>query len=191
MKFILRNISKHIYTYMYSTWILKSLASYLMFLRDVLTCCIRASLRKLSSLLKSLMLSHSLKWPCCCVICYSTGCLQQSSDSGGQDGVFVYEPHARPIKCLTFDPWNNQHLYSASYDGTLRCCHLDQAAFTMVGTVFVMISYNGFYCFVWSVQVRLCHKTPGLRMYQFIALFSCPQLNLGFFYRPGDDQRTH
>lgn len=53
--------------------------------------------------------------------------------SKGDDGVYLYEPHSRPINCMLFDPSNCGKLYTASYDGTIRCCDVTSATFQEVG----------------------------------------------------------
>jgi len=52
--------------------------------------------------------------------------------SKGDDGVYLYEPHSRPINCMSFDPDNCGKLYTSSYDGTLRCCDFKSATFQEV-----------------------------------------------------------
>ncbi|KAM7436162.1 WD repeat-containing protein 76 [Porites harrisoni] len=52
--------------------------------------------------------------------------------SKGDDGVYLYEPHSRPINCMLFDPSNCGKLYTASYDGTIRCCDITSATFQEV-----------------------------------------------------------
>ena len=52
--------------------------------------------------------------------------------SKGDDGVYLYEPHSRPINCMSFDPNNCGKLYTASYDGTIRCCDVTSATFQEV-----------------------------------------------------------
>ncbi|OWF46751.1 WD repeat-containing protein 76 [Mizuhopecten yessoensis] len=48
------------------------------------------------------------------------------------DGVLTYTPHSRPVNCLRFSPWNSSHLYSNSYDGTLRVGDLQKEIFDEV-----------------------------------------------------------
>lgn len=50
----------------------------------------------------------------------------------GDDGVYLYEPHSRPINCMSFDPDNCGKLLTCSYDGTLRCCDFKSATFQEV-----------------------------------------------------------
>ncbi|XP_072017748.1 WD repeat-containing protein 76-like [Amphiura filiformis] len=38
-----------------------------------------------------------------------------------EDGVHLFEPHTRPVNVLQFAPDNLNKIYSASYDGTVRC----------------------------------------------------------------------
>lgn len=52
----------------------------------------------------------------------------------GEDGVYLYEPHSRPINCMSFDPSNCGKLYTASYDGTMRCCDVASGIFQEVYT---------------------------------------------------------
>ncbi|KAG7166488.1 WD repeat-containing protein 76-like, partial [Homarus americanus] len=40
-------------------------------------------------------------------------------------GAYYLSPHSRPINCLTVDPWNHRHLYTTSYDGSLRRTDLE------------------------------------------------------------------
>ncbi|XP_071545482.1 WD repeat-containing protein 76-like [Panulirus ornatus] len=35
-------------------------------------------------------------------------------------GAYYFNPHSGPINCLTIDKWNPQHIFSSSYDGSLR-----------------------------------------------------------------------
>ena len=58
-------------------------------------------------------------------------CLFQGS-SKGDDGVYLFEPHSRPINCLSFAPDNCAKLFTCSYDGTLRCCDFNSATFQEV-----------------------------------------------------------
>ncbi|XP_033751817.1 WD repeat-containing protein 76-like [Pecten maximus] len=48
------------------------------------------------------------------------------------DGVIAYTPHSRPVNGLRFCPWNSLHLYSCSYDGTLRVGDLQKEVFDEV-----------------------------------------------------------
>lgn len=50
----------------------------------------------------------------------------------GDDGVYLYEPHSRPINCMSFDPDNCGKLFTCSYDGTMRCCDFKSATFQEV-----------------------------------------------------------
>lgn len=50
----------------------------------------------------------------------------------GDDGVYLYEPHSRPINCMSFDPDNCGKLFTCSYDGTMRCCDFTSATFQEV-----------------------------------------------------------
>lgn len=52
--------------------------------------------------------------------------------SKGDDGVYLFEPHSRPINCISFEPGNYGKLYSCSYDGTLRCGDFRAATFQEV-----------------------------------------------------------
>ncbi|XP_074617744.1 WD repeat-containing protein 76-like isoform X2 [Acropora palmata] len=54
--------------------------------------------------------------------------------TSGEDGVYLYEPHSRPISCMSFDPNNCGKLYTASYDGTMRCCDVASGIFQEVYT---------------------------------------------------------
>jgi len=47
----------------------------------------------------------------------------------GQDGVFCYKPHSRPVNCLQWHPNDQQRLFSASYDGTMRALHCQKSVF--------------------------------------------------------------
>eukprot|EP00794_Sanderia_malayensis_P016708 gene16707-18402_t len=50
----------------------------------------------------------------------------------GQDGVYLFEPHTRPINVVSVQPEDHSKIYSCSYDGTLRCCDLEKQLFTEV-----------------------------------------------------------
>ena len=50
----------------------------------------------------------------------------------GQDGVFMFEPHTRPIRHMAFQPHQPDRLYSLSYDGTVRKTHFEQGIFDEV-----------------------------------------------------------
>ncbi|KAJ7380972.1 WD repeat-containing protein 76 [Desmophyllum pertusum] len=52
--------------------------------------------------------------------------------SKGDDGVYLYEPHSRPINCMAFDPGNCGKIFTCSYDGTLRCCDFNSSTFQEV-----------------------------------------------------------
>ncbi|KAE8618631.1 hypothetical protein XENTR_v10009432 [Xenopus tropicalis] len=48
------------------------------------------------------------------------------ADQSGDNGVYVFEPHSRPVSCMSFSPVNSAQLFSLSYDGTVRrgdVCH--------------------------------------------------------------------
>ncbi|XP_014674896.1 PREDICTED: WD repeat-containing protein 76-like, partial [Priapulus caudatus] len=47
----------------------------------------------------------------------------------GSNGVHLYEPHSRPISSIKFNPQDTGHLYSASYDGTVRYADLAKGVF--------------------------------------------------------------
>lgn len=47
-------------------------------------------------------------------------------------GVYMFEPHSRPVGCLHFSPSHPAHLLSVSYDGTLRCGDVTKAVFDEV-----------------------------------------------------------
>ncbi|XP_069480291.1 WD repeat-containing protein 76 isoform X2 [Ambystoma mexicanum] len=53
-------------------------------------------------------------------------------DRSSDDGVYVFEPHSRPVGCLHFSPAHPAHLLSVSYDGTLRCGDVSKAVFDEV-----------------------------------------------------------
>jgi len=50
----------------------------------------------------------------------------------GHDGVFLFEPHTKPINVLSFDPFNSSRILSCSYDGTVRCGDMEKQQFTQV-----------------------------------------------------------
>ncbi|XP_071795385.1 WD repeat-containing protein 76-like isoform X1 [Asterias amurensis] len=52
----------------------------------------------------------------------------------GDDGVYLFEPHSRPVSCLKFAPSNPSKLYSCSYDGTIRCGDFQKGKFDEVYT---------------------------------------------------------
>lgn len=54
------------------------------------------------------------------------------NSSKGDDGVYLFQPHSRPINCISFEPGNCGKLYSCSYDGTLRCGDFSAATFQEV-----------------------------------------------------------
>ncbi|XP_033108047.1 WD repeat-containing protein 76-like isoform X2 [Anneissia japonica] len=45
------------------------------------------------------------------------------------DGVFLFEPHSRPINCFKFAPMDCGKFLSCSYDGTVRCGDLNKLVF--------------------------------------------------------------
>ncbi|XP_068597359.1 WD repeat-containing protein 76 [Brachionichthys hirsutus] len=47
----------------------------------------------------------------------------------GDDGVLLFEPHARPVACVAFSRAHPSHLLSLSYDGSLRCMDVEKAVF--------------------------------------------------------------
>ena len=63
----------------------------------------------------------------------SLSCVLQGS-SLGLDGVCYYTPHARPINATIFPsiPSSCNYLYTASYDGSVRCLDLVKEVFTEV-----------------------------------------------------------
>ena len=56
--------------------------------------------------------------------------LQDSTE--GHDGVFLFEPHTKPINVLSFKPTDYTKIYSCSYDGTIRCGDLEKQQFVQV-----------------------------------------------------------
>ncbi|XP_035670325.1 WD repeat-containing protein 76-like isoform X2 [Branchiostoma floridae] len=50
----------------------------------------------------------------------------------GEDGVYSYNPHSRPINCLQFSPVHHGKLYMCSYDGTMRCAEFEKNIFSEV-----------------------------------------------------------
>eukprot|EP00058_Branchiostoma_floridae_P005794 XP_002591282.1 hypothetical protein BRAFLDRAFT_279454 [Branchiostoma floridae] len=48
----------------------------------------------------------------------------------GEDGVYSYNPHSRPINCLQFSPVHHGKLYMCSYDGTMRCAEFEKNIFS-------------------------------------------------------------
>ncbi|XP_019622903.1 PREDICTED: WD repeat-containing protein 76-like isoform X2 [Branchiostoma belcheri] len=50
----------------------------------------------------------------------------------GDDGVYLYNPHSRPINCLQFSPVHHGKLYMCSYDGTMRCAEFEKDVFSEV-----------------------------------------------------------
>ena len=63
----------------------------------------------------------------------SLSCVLQGS-SLGLDGVCYYSPHTRPINATIFPslPSSCNYLYTASYDGSVRCLDLEKEVFTEV-----------------------------------------------------------
>ncbi|XP_064634938.1 WD repeat-containing protein 76-like [Lineus longissimus] len=74
-----------------------------------------------------------------------TKVLAVAGDKGGQigfwdvestdeknNGVCIYEPHSRPVTCLKFGINDPQRVFSSSYDGTVRCCHIENGVFNEV-----------------------------------------------------------
>ncbi|KAJ8049440.1 WD repeat-containing protein 76 [Holothuria leucospilota] len=49
--------------------------------------------------------------------------------SEGDDGVFLFNPHVRPINCLQFCPSQPSKIYTCSYDGTVRCGDFEKGVF--------------------------------------------------------------
>nr|XP_054757694.1 WD repeat-containing protein 76-like [Lytechinus pictus] len=54
------------------------------------------------------------------------------NSSKGDDGVFLFAPHSRPVNCLRFAPNDPNKLYSVSYDGTVRRGDFANAVFDQV-----------------------------------------------------------
>merc|ERR1719483_1556194 len=52
--------------------------------------------------------------------------------SSPNNGVHLYQPHTRPVNCLTWDMANTNNLISTSYDGTTRMLDTDRQEHTMV-----------------------------------------------------------
>ena len=48
------------------------------------------------------------------------------------DGVHLFEPHVRPINCLTWDKFDTNRLISTSYDGTVRCLDIQTATSQLI-----------------------------------------------------------
>ncbi len=57
--------------------------------------------------------------------------IQEAVDHSS-DGVYLFEPHSRPVNCLQFAPGNPNKIYSTSYDGTVRCGDIDKGVFEEV-----------------------------------------------------------
>lgn len=53
----------------------------------------------------------------------------------GDDAVMQYQPHTRTINMLQYDPTNSNKLYSASYDGTVRCLDVVAEAFEFTTSI--------------------------------------------------------
>ncbi|RXM95302.1 WD repeat-containing protein 76 [Acipenser ruthenus] len=47
----------------------------------------------------------------------------------GDDGVYLFEPHSRPVCCMYFSASHPAHLLTLSYDGTIRCADVNKAIF--------------------------------------------------------------
>ncbi|XP_074522164.1 WD repeat-containing protein 76 [Halichoeres trimaculatus] len=45
------------------------------------------------------------------------------------DGVLLFQPHTRPVGCMSFSAAHPTHLLSLSYDGSLRCMDVEKAVF--------------------------------------------------------------
>lgn len=41
------------------------------------------------------------------------------------DGAHFFNPHSRPVNCLTVDPAFPNHIYTTSYDGSVRRTDLE------------------------------------------------------------------
>jgi len=52
--------------------------------------------------------------------------------SSPNNGVHLYQPHTRPVNCLTWDMTNTNNLISTSYDGTTRMLDTERQEHTMV-----------------------------------------------------------
>merc|ERR1719483_328268 len=52
--------------------------------------------------------------------------------SSPNNGVHLYQPHTRPVNCLTWDMANTNNLISTSYDGTTRMLDTERQEHTMV-----------------------------------------------------------
>ena len=62
---------------------------------------------------------------------FSPSFFQESKDSN-DEGVHLFEPHARPVNCLRFAPANPGKIYSTAYDGTVRCGDFEKGVFDEV-----------------------------------------------------------
>lgn len=51
---------------------------------------------------------------------------------GGEDGVYLYRPHAQSISSLYIPPHTPEQVWSTSYDGTVRRMDLEREAFVEV-----------------------------------------------------------
>merc|ERR1711892_1012111 len=52
--------------------------------------------------------------------------------SSPNNGVHLYQPHTRPVNCLTWDMGNTNNLISTSYDGTTRMLHTERQEHTII-----------------------------------------------------------
>ncbi|KPP78952.1 WD repeat-containing protein 76-like [Scleropages formosus] len=50
----------------------------------------------------------------------------------GDSGVFLFEPHSRPVSCMAFSSTQPASLISLSYDGTIRSTNVEKAIFDEV-----------------------------------------------------------
>ncbi|XP_042879353.1 WD repeat-containing protein 76-like isoform X2 [Penaeus japonicus] len=58
------------------------------------------------------------------------------------NGAYYFNPHSRPINCLTVDPWNYQNIYTTSYDGSLRKTDLTSGIVQQVYSYVEEEAYN-------------------------------------------------
>ncbi|XP_063608528.1 WD repeat-containing protein 76-like [Penaeus indicus] len=58
------------------------------------------------------------------------------------NGAHFFNPHSRPINCLTVDPWNYQNVYTTSYDGSLRRTDLTSGIVQQVYSYVEEEAYN-------------------------------------------------
>lgn len=72
------------------------------------------------------------------------------------NGAHFFNPHSRPINCLTVDPWNYQNVYTTSYDGSVRRTDLTSGIVQQVKSI-ISLPYSWIQCFQRHLNTPSCN----------------------------------